>query len=111
MRNHLLQQTDSEIAVEFHKVSYARKKETWNGTFWLGVPVQKCPLNLWIYQEILYEVRPDLIVECGTGDGDSALYLAYICGLLNRGTVVTIDMSVTRNCSNFQDRHQVTAAS
>ncbi len=53
---------------------------------------QKCPLDLWIYQEILYEVKPDLILETGTAHGGSALYFASVCDLLGRGEIVTVDI-------------------
>jgi cephalosporin hydroxylase len=53
--------------------------------------VLKCPLDLWIYQEILYELRPELIVEAGTYLGGTTLFLASICDLLGRGEVLTID--------------------
>ena len=66
---------------------------TWKDTYWMGVPVWKLPLDLWIYQEILYETRPDLIIETGTANGGSALYLASICDLLNTGKVLTIDIA------------------
>jgi cephalosporin hydroxylase len=59
----------------------------------LGAPAQKCPLDLWIYQEILFETRPGLIVETGTAAGGSALFLASICDLLGHGHVVTIDVA------------------
>ena len=63
----------------------------WKDTYWLGVPTQKCPLDLWIYQEILYEQRPDLIIETGTAHGGSALYMACVCDQLGRGEIVTVD--------------------
>lgn len=61
-------------------------------TSWMGVPCLKCPLDLWIYQEILHEVRPTLIIETGTHLGGSALYLAHVLDILGTGEVVTIDI-------------------
>lgn len=59
---------------------------------WLGHLTQKCPLDLWIYQEILVETRPDLIIETGTCFGGSGLYLASICELIGAGRVVSVDI-------------------
>ena len=50
------------------------------------------PLDLWVYQEILHEVRPDLIIETGTAFGGSALYLAQVCDGVGRGRVITVDV-------------------
>ena len=66
--------------------------ETRSDTYWLGVRTDKNPLDLWIYQEMLHELRPDLIVETGTAFGGSALYLASMCDLLGHGKVVTVDI-------------------
>ena len=66
--------------------------ETRADTRWLGVRTDKCPLDLWIYQELLHELRPDLIVETGTAFGGSALYFASLCDLLGHGRVLTIDV-------------------
>jgi cephalosporin hydroxylase len=75
----------------FHRRYYGSR--VWHhDTHWLGVETQKCPLDLWIYQEILFELQPDLIIETGTAEGGSALYLASICDLLEHGNVVTIDL-------------------
>ncbi|HEX6208208.1 MAG TPA: CmcI family methyltransferase [Actinomycetota bacterium] len=78
---------------DFHRLYYGAGEHggTWKDTYWLGVPTWKCPLDLWVYQEILHETRPDTIVETGTWRGGSALFLASICDLLGRGRVVTID--------------------
>ncbi|HEY5494627.1 MAG TPA: CmcI family methyltransferase [Candidatus Anoxymicrobiaceae bacterium] len=59
---------------------------------WLGVPVSKCPLDLWIYQEIIHQKRPDLIVETGTQYGGSALWLANLLDVIGDGKVVTVDI-------------------
>jgi cephalosporin hydroxylase len=76
----------------FHKLYYESEERTWKNTFWLGAQAQKCPLDLWIYQEIIFENRPDVIVECGTYSGGSALFLASICNLLKKGEIITIDI-------------------
>jgi cephalosporin hydroxylase len=77
---------------DFHRLYYSTEERTWKNTFWLGVPVQKCPLDLWVYQEILWELKPDLIVECGTYQGGSAAFLASVCDLIGHGDVITIDI-------------------
>jgi cephalosporin hydroxylase len=76
----------------FHRLFYDSGTQTWSNTRWLGVPAQKCPFDLWVYQELLSELRPAAIVECGTADGGSALFLASICDLLGEGEIVTVDI-------------------
>ena len=61
---------------------------------WFGVPVSKCPLDLWIYQEIIYEKRPQLIIETGTYYGGSALFLADVLDLIGEGHIATVDVKV-----------------
>ncbi len=78
----------------FSHYFYARADLTWGRTSWLGVPLWKNPLDLWIYQEILWEVRPALVVETGTYRGGSALFLASVCDLLGHGRVLTVDIAV-----------------
>ncbi len=83
----------NEVVDRFHAL-YTRtaRQRTWRNTHWLGVPLYKCPLDLWIYQELLHRIRPDLIVETGTFHGGSAYFLACICDLIGTGRVVTIDI-------------------
>jgi cephalosporin hydroxylase len=44
------------------------------------------------YQEILFETRPSLVVETGTHEGGSALFLAHMLDVLGGGEVVSIDV-------------------
>jgi len=76
----------------FHGLYYDGAQTTWKNTFWLGTAVQKCPLDLWVYQELIVELRPELILETGTCAGGSALFLASMCDLVGRGEVVTVDI-------------------
>jgi cephalosporin hydroxylase len=82
----------SDIADQFHKLYYDSK--VWTNTRWMGVQCYKNPLDLWIYQEMLWEKRPDLVIECGTAYGGSALFLAHLMDTLDHGTVLTIDQTV-----------------
>lgn len=83
-----------DVVERFTEVYYegALFGETRADTRWLGVRTDKCPLDLWIYQELLHELKPDLIVETGTAFGGSALYFASLCDLLGHGRVLTIDV-------------------
>jgi cephalosporin hydroxylase len=81
-----------EIVDRFHRLYCQSGKSTWRETSWLGVPVIKCPLDLWIYHELLFRLRPDVIVETGTHRGGSALFLASMCDLIGSGRIITIDI-------------------
>jgi cephalosporin hydroxylase len=77
-----------------HDVFY--ESDAWTKARWLGVQALKNPLDLWIYQELVADTRPELIVETGTWRGGSALYLASICDLLGAGEIVSIDVEPLR---------------
>jgi len=63
----------------------------------LGIPAQQNPADAWIVQEIISEVKPDLIVETGTFKGGSALLWAAILEHVNpEGRVLTIDITDQR---------------
>src|SRR5580765_6266025 len=64
----------------------------WTGTTWMGVPAMKYPGDAWTYQEIIFDTKPDLIIETGTNRGGSALFLAHMFDLVGKGRVMTIDI-------------------
>lgn len=63
----------------------------------MGVHAIKNPLDLWIYQELIYETKPDYIIETGTNLGGSALFLANLCDLIDHGEVISIDLNELRD--------------
>lgn len=87
--------TNEQVVEDFHRMYYDSK--VYRRTYWRGVETQKCPLDLWIYQEILHELRPDVIVETGTFSGGSAFYLATLFDVLGGGRVITVDLEPQPN--------------
>jgi cephalosporin hydroxylase len=85
----------AEVVRRFHDLTYRRwhleQADTLNVS-WFGYRAIKCPLDLWLYQELLVRRRPDLVVETGTYAGGSALFLAMILDHLGHGSVITIDI-------------------
>lgn len=84
----------SEATKEFHRHFYdaAKNGGTWKDTRWLGVEVEKNPLDLWVYQEIIHSLKPDLIIEIGTFMGGSALFMASMFDLIESGRVLSVDI-------------------
>jgi cephalosporin hydroxylase len=78
----------------FHELYYGAAGQTWQDTHWMGFPAFKCPMDMWSYQEILWDTRPDLIVECGTASGGSAQFFASMFDLSGTGgEILTIDIA------------------
>jgi cephalosporin hydroxylase len=78
-----------EVVRRFHELYYDSKVQ--GDTTWLGIRTLKCPLDLWVYQEILVRKRPDLIIETGTALGGATHFLASICDRIDCGRIVSID--------------------
>lgn len=106
-------QLEQNAAGAFHQLYYDAGEAggTWGNTYWLGRWIQKCPLDLWIYQEIIHELRPDLIVETGTYTGASAHFLATMLDLQNKGRVITIDINPRANRPEHPRLRYVTGSS
>jgi cephalosporin hydroxylase len=68
----------------------------WRHTTWLGEPIRTAPTDLFAYQEILSQVRPDWVVEIGAGDEGRAAFLASICELIGLGQVLSLRESEVR---------------
>jgi cephalosporin hydroxylase len=78
------------IIAEYHALIY--HSMVWmDRTRWQGVPVCKLPSDLWLLQELIFELKPDLIIETGTAHGGSAAFMASLLDLQQRGRIVTID--------------------
>lgn len=81
-----------DVVQQFHKLWYA--SEAAAHVYWMGQPVLKSPFDLWVYQQILVDCRPDVLIETGTHRGGSALYFSMMAELAGLDMdVVTIDFN------------------
>jgi len=59
---------------------------------WMGVTARKCILDAWIYQQMIYELRPEIIIEIGNAEGGSTKFLANMLDLVGAGEVIAVDI-------------------
>lgn len=64
----------------------------WHWNKYRGLQLLKFPTDLWIMGEIIQEIEPDLIIECGTRNGASAVWFGDQLNVIGKGEVVTIDI-------------------
>ena len=86
---------ESRIIDHFHDLYYTGLEGEgyiFQRTYWMNIPCLKCPLDMWIYQEIIAEIQPDLIIETGTYLGGSALFMAHVLDIIGKGEIITIDV-------------------
>jgi len=80
------------LAQEFFNES-ARHKYSYHFS-WMGRPIIQLPQDMMAMQEIIWDVKPDLIIECGIAHGGSILYYASILELQGHGEVLGIDRDI-----------------
>jgi cephalosporin hydroxylase len=76
---------------QFHRLFY--RTEPFMTTF-LGILSMQYPMDNWIMQEIIVEVKPDFIIETGTGAGGTALFYATVLEKVSpSGKIITLDIN------------------
>lgn len=88
-RVHVRRRPEDRLMRRWARRTYAEGHEA----TWLGIKLGKLPEDLWIYQEVIHETRPQLIVETGTAFGGSAHFFASLFDLMGGdGRVVSVDL-------------------
>lgn len=83
----------------FELISQQWIKVGWNQKYsytfsWFGRPIIQLPEDMIRLQEVIYRVRPDLIIETGVAHGGSLIYYASLCRVMGRGRVIGIDIEI-----------------
>jgi cephalosporin hydroxylase len=79
---------DNQIELNIEKIVEGHHKVTYR-----GIKMIKNPFDYLLYQMIINEVKPDLIVEIGTNHGGTALYMSDMLDLIGKGEIHTIDVT------------------
>jgi len=61
---------------------------------WLGIPIIQYPQDIIALQEIIWKVKPDLIIETGIARGGSIIFSASLLELIGKGEVIGVDIDI-----------------
>ncbi|MFK0314282.1 cephalosporin hydroxylase family protein [Pseudomonas sp. NPDC090233] len=81
-----------ELAQTFYNES-AKHKYTYHFS-WMGRPIIQLPQDMVAMQELIWKLKPDLIIECGIAHGGSIIYYASMMELVGHGEVLGIDLDI-----------------
>ncbi len=71
---------------------WANPERTMFAADWLGTQAVKYPTDMWVYQELVWAQKPELIIETGTLRGGSARFFGSLLDLIGHGRIVSIDV-------------------
>lgn len=61
---------------------------------WLGRPIIQLPEDMIRIQEVIYRVKPDVIIETGVAHGGGLVFYASLCKLIGRGRVIGVEIGL-----------------
>ncbi|MEG3839207.1 CmcI family methyltransferase [Microcoleus sp. herbarium14] len=76
----------TDVGLRYHLWYY--NQQIWNTTFWTGVKALKSPSDMWNYQEIIWDLKPSLIIEFGSCYGGGTLFFANVLAQINENSKV-----------------------
>lgn len=74
---------------------------------WLGRPIIQMPEDLIRIQELIFQVKPDVILETGVAHGGGQVFLASLCRLLGKGRVIGIDVDIRAPARAALEAHEL----
>jgi cephalosporin hydroxylase len=72
---------------------------------WLGIQIIQLPEDMVATQELLWRVRPDLVIETGVAHGGSIVFTASMLELMGQGSVIGIDVDIRKHNREALDAH------
>ena len=104
--NILLQGKNDQVkdaATAFMNASIT-SKYSYNFT-WMGRPIIQYPQDMIAMQELIWEIKPDLIIETGIAHGGSLIYYASLLELIGEGEVLGIDIDIRNHNKREIEKH------
>ena len=93
------------ISMQWTKVGWSQK---YHYTFsWMGRPVIQLPEDMIRTQEVIYRVKPDVIIETGVAHGGSLIYYASICKAMEKGRVIGVDIEIRPHNRKEIEEHEM----
>jgi len=86
--NKALQKAATDFNTESNRAQYSYNFS------WMGRPIIQYPQDMIAMQEIIWQVKPDLVIETGIAHGGSLIYYASLLELIGKGEVLGIDIDI-----------------
>ncbi len=77
-------------------------------TSYFGIKTLQSPVDFWVYQELIYETKPDVLVEVGNFCGGSTLALAHILDALGQGRIIGVDVNHSQVPETVKNHPRIT---
>ena len=74
---------------------------------WLGRPIIQLPEDMLRTQEVIYRIKPDVIVETGIAHGGSLIYYASLCQAIGKGRIVGVDIEIRPHNREEIEAHEM----
>ncbi len=95
------------ISHQWLKVAWAQK---YPYTFsWMGRPIIQLPEDIIRIQEVIYRIRPDIIIETGVAHGGSLIFYASLCKAMEKGRVIGIDIEIRPHNRAGIENHELSS--
>ena len=96
----------------FAVISQAWLRSGWDtkyvyGFSWLGRPVIQLPEDMIRIQEVIYDIKPDVIVETGVAHGGSLIFYASLCTAIGNGRIIGIDIEIRPHNRSAIEEHRL----
>lgn len=99
-------QDNDELKIAAEKFNTASNKVQYSYNFsWMGRPIIQYPQDMIAMQELIWEIKPDLIIETGIAHGGSLIFYASILELLGNGEVLGIDIDIRAHNKAAIEQH------
>jgi cephalosporin hydroxylase len=86
---------NSELAKAARQFNTESNKAQYSYNFsWMGRPIIQYPQDMIAMQELIWQLKPDLIIETGIAHGGSLVYYASLLELIGKGEVLGIDIDI-----------------
>jgi cephalosporin hydroxylase len=77
------------------------------GFSWMGRPIIQLPDDMVRIQEVIYDIRPDVVVETGVAHGGSLIFYASLCKAMGSGRVIGIDIEIRPHNRSAIEAHEL----
>ncbi len=74
---------------------------------WLGRPIIQIPDDAFRIQEVIYSLKPDVIVETGVAHGGSLVFYASLCKAMDKGRVIGVDIEIRPHNRTAIEAHEL----